>query len=82
LVALLSSCIFIYAPWFPGAELITEWSAFRARLALNVTLDNSLRSCDHSYKIELLSIDPLIIYLDGFLKDQEIDYILNYTYVK
>lgn len=33
--------------------------------------------CVHSYSIELLSIDPLMIYLNGFIRDVEIDHLVN-----
>jgi hypothetical protein len=31
----------------------------------------------HQYTIELLSFDPLIIYINDFLKEDEVDYILR-----
>jgi prolyl 4-hydroxylase len=34
-------------------------------------------TCDQSYTIELLSIDPLAIYINDFLRDEEIEHLLN-----
>ncbi|KAH8805173.1 2OG-Fe(II) oxygenase family oxidoreductase [Xylogone sp. PMI_703] len=34
-------------------------------------------SCVHSYTIELLSIDPLVIYINNFLTDAEIEHLLD-----
>lgn len=36
--------------------------------------------CDHNFSIEILSIDPLIIYLNNFLKDEEINHLLQHRY--
>ncbi|KAI1125131.1 hypothetical protein F5Y10DRAFT_247723 [Nemania abortiva] len=33
-------------------------------------------TCDQSYTIEILSIDPLVIYLNNFLRDEEIEHLL------
>jgi len=35
----------------------------------------------HRYTIELLSIDPLVFYIDGFLRDVEIEHLLSLSYV-
>ena len=34
-------------------------------------------NCAHSYTIELLSMDPLAIYINNFLSDYEIDHLLE-----
>jgi prolyl 4-hydroxylase len=41
------------------------------------TFDPEHYSCDQSYTIELLSIDPLVIYINNFLSDEEIDHLLD-----
>ncbi|KAF5637180.1 2og-fe oxygenase family [Fusarium sp. NRRL 52700] len=33
--------------------------------------------CTNDYNIELLSVDPLVIYINGFIKDHEIDHLLH-----
>ncbi|KAI0102729.1 hypothetical protein GGR51DRAFT_526059 [Nemania sp. FL0031] len=33
-------------------------------------------TCEQSYTIELLSIDPLVIYLNNFIRDEEIEHLL------
>ena len=33
--------------------------------------------CVHSYSVELLSIDPMMIYINGFIRDVEIDHLVN-----
>ena len=32
-----------------------------------------------AYTIEMLSFDPLVIYINNFLYDEEVDYLLNMT---
>lgn len=34
-------------------------------------------NCDQNYTIELLSIDPLVIYINNFLRDEEIEHLLT-----
>ncbi|KAI1752759.1 hypothetical protein F4782DRAFT_546393 [Xylaria castorea] len=34
-------------------------------------------SCDQNYTIELLSIDPLVIYINNFVRDEEIEHLLS-----
>lgn len=34
-------------------------------------------SCDQNYTIELLSIDPLVIYINNFIRDEEIEHVLT-----
>ncbi|KAI0414473.1 hypothetical protein F5X98DRAFT_389746 [Xylaria grammica] len=46
-------------------------------LPIEEKLDVGPYSCDHSYTIELLSIDPLVIYINNFLRDEEIEHLLN-----
>ncbi|KAF4458792.1 2og-fe oxygenase family [Fusarium albosuccineum] len=36
-------------------------------------------ACTHEYSIELLSVDPLVIYVNGFIKDHEINHLLHKT---
>ncbi|KAF1736338.1 Prolyl 4-hydroxylase 1 [Beauveria bassiana] len=40
-------------------------------------LDVSAYKCQQTYAVELLSIDPLIIYLDNFVNEMEIQYLLK-----
>lgn len=40
-------------------------------------LDADTYTYDQSYTIELLSIDPLVMYINNFMRDKEIDHILN-----
>ncbi|KAI3322298.1 2OG-Fe(II) oxygenase family oxidoreductase [Xylariaceae sp. AK1471] len=54
---------------------ILNWKPFRA--SNSVLLDPASYNCIHSYSIELLSIDPLVIYLNNFLSDVEVDYLLG-----
>lgn len=35
----------------------------------------------HDYSIELLSIDPLVIYINNFLRDEEIEHLLELGFV-
>ncbi|PYI05628.1 hypothetical protein BO78DRAFT_419383 [Aspergillus sclerotiicarbonarius CBS 121057] len=36
-------------------------------------------SCDHNYTIEIMSFDPLVIYVNNFVTEQEIDHLLGVT---
>lgn len=38
--------------------------------------------CTHEYTIEILSIDPLVMYINGFTTEFEIDHMLRIRYVK
>ncbi|KAL1860560.1 hypothetical protein VTK73DRAFT_7287 [Phialemonium thermophilum] len=38
--------------------------------------DESTYRCEHAYTVELLSLDPLAIYINNFLRDDEIDHLL------
>jgi hypothetical protein len=33
--------------------------------------------CVHSYSVEILSIDPVMIYVNGFIRGIEIDHLVN-----
>lgn len=33
--------------------------------------------CDHKYTIEIMSIDPLVLYINGFLSEPEVNYIVK-----
>jgi hypothetical protein len=33
--------------------------------------------CVHRYSVELLSIDPVMIYINGFVRDIEIEHLVN-----
>ncbi|KAI1169581.1 hypothetical protein F4777DRAFT_203301 [Nemania sp. FL0916] len=54
---------------------IFEWRPWSA--TSSEVLDPSSYKCVHSYSIELLSIDPLVVYLNDFLSDAEVDYLLD-----
>ncbi|OBT76376.1 hypothetical protein VF21_03577 [Pseudogymnoascus sp. 05NY08] len=34
-------------------------------------------SCNHQYSVELVSLDPLVVYLDDFVSEQEINHLLE-----
>lgn len=36
-------------------------------------------SCTHEYTAEILSFDPAVIYLNNFIKEHEIEHLLNIT---
>ncbi|KAI1328868.1 2OG-Fe(II) oxygenase family oxidoreductase [Xylariaceae sp. FL0255] len=39
-------------------------------------LDTDVYSCDQNYTIEILSIDPLVLYINNFLRDEEIEHLI------
>ena len=45
------------------------------------SIDLASHSCEHNYSVEILSIDPLVIYLNSFVSDEEIQYLLDLRYV-
>lgn len=36
-----------------------------------------LLSCDHEYSVELLSLDPLVLYVNSFISDEERRHLLS-----
>ena len=51
-------------------ELLSPWK------------DTASPSCEHNYSVEILSIDPLVIYLNNFVSDSEIQHLLDLGYVR
>lgn len=41
--------------------------------------EKSLHQCNHEYSIQLLSLDPLVLYVNNFIKDEEIRHLLDRT---
>lgn len=37
--------------------------------------------CKHEYTVELMSFDPLVVYVNSFVSDEEINHILEATFV-
>lgn len=35
--------------------------------------------CIHRYSVQVLSMDPIVLYLDGFLKSTEINHLIEVT---
>ncbi|KAH8892557.1 2OG-Fe(II) oxygenase family oxidoreductase [Thozetella sp. PMI_491] len=52
-----------------------NWTPFKA--VESARFDPASYNCTHSYSIELLSIDPLVIYINNFMDDREIAYLLD-----
>lgn len=46
-----------------------------------VAIDHATYKCDQNYTVEILSIDPLAIYLNNFLNVAETRYLLALGYV-
>lgn len=38
--------------------------------------------CFHEYTIEMLSLDPVMMYLNNFLSDKEVKHLVEVTYGK
>lgn len=43
------------------------------------SIDVESYSCSHDYSIEIMSLDPVVLYLDRFLKESEIQHLLAVT---
>ncbi|CZR49475.1 uncharacterized protein FPRO_15835 [Fusarium proliferatum ET1] len=74
-ILLFSSChLWKWASNYTPATSLSLFSAFAASPLLNDDY-----ACTHEYSIELLSVDPLVIYINGFVKDNEIAHLLHKT---
>lgn len=51
--------------------------AFGAKVALNKGPGISSDCLEQKYSTEILSLDPLIIYINNFVSDTEIDYVMK-----
>lgn len=57
---------------------VLKWTGLKLRS--QTEFDFASYNCSHRYTVELLSIDPLVMYINGFLKNEEVDYLLDLTY--
>lgn len=57
------------------SSMVLNWAPFNFFNSGPLSLDSY--SCVHSYTIELLSIDPLVIYINDFLSNDEIEHLLD-----
>ncbi|KAI1781310.1 2OG-Fe(II) oxygenase family oxidoreductase [Hypoxylon cercidicola] len=57
------------------SSIILDWPPFQIFSSRPLSPDSY--DCVHSYTIELLSIDPLVIYINDFLSDDEIEHLLD-----
>ncbi|TQV90385.1 2OG-Fe(II) oxygenase family Oxidoreductase [Cordyceps javanica] len=71
--------VIIFGVWiFPNIHAIVgRFPQWRSTNAVTAVLDLSTYNCRQDYTIEILSIDPLIIYLDNFVNDMEVRYLLD-----
>ncbi|KAM4067389.1 hypothetical protein HRG_012243 [Hirsutella rhossiliensis] len=65
--------------WQFMSENSVKWASMFSR-SPNSILDLASYRCESSYSVEILSIDPLVIYLNNFLNDAEIRHLLNLGY--
>jgi len=55
-------------------------SAFMPSVVTKNLDDTSLvHQCHHEYSVELMSLDPLVLYVNSFIGDQEIRHLLDRT---
>jgi prolyl 4-hydroxylase len=52
-------------------------SQFRSGNELPPSKTPIVGSCAHDYSIEILSVDPIIIYINNFISESEIDHLLK-----
>lgn len=57
---------------------ISSFADLLGNVKLNMpALNISACNCDHEYTIEILSIEPLVVYVNNFLKESEVQYLLD-----
>lgn len=63
----------LLSPFVQSAHLSPGWWLQKALQRMHL---NSYE-CTNNYSIEILSVDPVMFYINGFLTDFEIDYLIN-----
>lgn len=95
LVYLIPLYIFIGVPilsqLFPGSspETVFDYAADIETSGLNLTDSSALSPADDvpadcpgaEYKVHILSHEPLVIYIENFLSDDEADHLVDIRYV-
>ncbi|KAF2427745.1 hypothetical protein EJ08DRAFT_735963 [Tothia fuscella] len=66
----------IVAPSFYGSSDLANYQSFENTDAL-VFPDNNLVCAPHSYNVRVLSREPLVVYIDGFLSRNEAQHLVN-----
>ena len=61
------------AAWLQGSLPVISWLSSKA----SVPEDLLSISSNHRYTVQMLSTDPVMIYLDGFIHPRESQYLLE-----
>jgi prolyl 4-hydroxylase len=66
----------VIAPSFFGSTGDATYQSFENTDAL-VFPDEGLSCPPHTYNVRVLSREPLVVYIDGFLSEKEADHMIN-----
>lgn len=62
---------------YTQASSIWPWSVTNHVELAPPALDILNYKCTHNYSVEILSIDPFIMYINGFVKPEEADHLVR-----
>jgi len=74
------------AQYLPGnstasiaAGLRATWLGYTAdtKELTRITTSSSSYDCAHNYSIKIMSFDPVVLYLENFIKKEEIEHLLR-----
>jgi len=79
--------IFVLSPllrtYFPSLVLVDQESHYQSfeKTDSLIIPDPNLSCVPHTYKVRILSRDPLVVYIEGFLSQEEAQHLLDVSYV-
>jgi prolyl 4-hydroxylase len=87
--SLLSTALYIFVlspllhTYFPSLILESPESSYRSfeKTDLLVIPDPDLVCDPHNYNVHILSQEPLVVYIEGFLSHDEVEHLTNISYV-
>jgi len=64
-----------------AAGLKGTWLGYTAdtKELTKITTSSSSYDCAHNYSINIMSFDPVVLYLENFIKEEEIEHLLHVT---
>lgn len=69
----------ITAPSYFAIDSITDYPSFEKSDSL-VFPEDDLVCAPHAYNVRVLSREPLVVYIDGFLSKKEAEHLVNVAY--
>jgi prolyl 4-hydroxylase len=70
----------VLAPSIFGVSDTENYQSFEKTDSL-VLPDENLACAPHNYNVRILSREPLVVYIDGFLGQKEAEHLVNVAYV-